>query len=203
MKGASFPGFVAAGFLVAGVLRADPIISFGKNGIGVQTDPPTTIAIALTYSDAPDPIDPTNGKTPLIYLFGGEEFGVPALTAGDILITDPATDQDEDLLRWEQERTASETEWLVVVYSQPGPALADVGLPTAYQTNLVTMPEEIESGGGEEGIGLFNYQPSAGQPGYVEGSDYTYNFTDSVLVPEPGAVPIVGMIWFGLRRKRK
>jgi hypothetical protein len=110
---------------------------------------------------------------------------------GDVLIKDPVTLALSDVLRFSPGK--------IYVYSDNsggGSSLADVGFPSSFFVNNVSIPE------GATGV---SYSPTAGQPGYIN-SDFTptYNFT-SDSAPEPSSVLMFfsGAVGLGLRRFRR
>ena len=107
-------------------------------------------------------------------------LGAPGLTAGDLLLTDPALD---DAIRFNAAGSGGNPNYLssVVFYSSDVgglDSLADtLTPPSAFYSNSVTLPEV---GGG------IQYTPLSGEPGFVPGSTVTYSITSSVAtVPEP------------------
>jgi hypothetical protein len=70
--------------------------------------------------------------------------------------------------------------------------LADVGLPTQFQTNQVTLVEQ-----GTASYNWVDYTPLAGQPGYSPGHPgLTYHIVSDV--PEPSTLILLGMGALGL-----
>ncbi|MGD0745000.1 MAG: hypothetical protein ABSA45_07580 [Verrucomicrobiota bacterium] len=128
--------------------------------------------------------------------------GANQLIVGDVLIYEAANPTVlSDVLRFEDYGVG-----YVYVYSaqDDGPSkLADTGMPTAFQANTVSFIEQFNG----SAYGLFNYTPTANQPGYSSYNDpnattsgYTYSFTsDEVLVPEPGVMTLgllgMGLVW--------
>jgi hypothetical protein len=92
------------------------------------------------------------------------------------------------------------------VYSdspEPGeinPPLADVGIPSIFQGNNLSL---LETGPESGPNGLFGYVPVAGQPGFnlAPPGAATYNFTSDT--PEPASLVLlsVGMAALSLRRR--
>jgi uncharacterized repeat protein (TIGR01451 family) len=103
----------------------------------------------------------------------------PGLVAGDVIITESAGSLS-DVLRFDSTTEGGG----VFIYSDNADGvdapLADVGLPTALNTNSVTVPEV-----GPEGANGITYTPTAGQPGFVSGASgpVTYVFTSDLLAP--------------------
>jgi hypothetical protein len=105
----------------------------------------------------------------------------PGLVAGDLLVNEPVTGGLSDLLRFDPTVNGGG----VFVYSEvdpgdPRPDFADIGFPTAFNTNQLTVLEV-----GPEGNNGIIYQPVAGQPGFVAGASLpvVYHFVSDA--PEP------------------
>ena len=134
-------------------------------------------------------------------------------TPGDLLLTDPVSGAVEDVLRFSTPDHVTGDSNLVF-YSVPDPvnAKADTGLPTAYLSNQVTLPES----GGPGVDGVF-YTPTAGQPGFLTSPAFAVEYvfvSDGSLsrlipgvVPEPGtwAMTLLGLgaLGAGLRSRRR
>jgi hypothetical protein len=121
------------------------------------------------------------------------------LTVGDVLLMDP-TGEISDVIRFNPAQ-------MIFFYSdipalEPNPPPADVGLPTANYTNLVSI-QEI----GLEGNNYADYTPGPGQPGYSPiGVPITYHFVSDGVVPLPPSVILLGSGLLGLvgwRRLKK
>jgi hypothetical protein len=104
----------------------------------------------------------------------------PGLVAGDLLVNEPGNGLS-DLLRFNPTLNGGG----VFVYSDvepgdPKPDLADIGFPTAFNTNQLAVLEV-----GPEGNNGIIYQPVAGQPGFVAGAaaPVVYHFASDA--PEP------------------
>ena len=191
---------IALGFCRRSV-QAQFTINFDENGKGfIQTTAGTQPLQSL--GNIVDPFDPGNGLMPLAYNLAAAIPGVVP-SAGDIDLIEPpaATGVHSDLLRW--------TQGLLLVYSDTAesgetPDLADVGLPTARQMPLLTLPET----GPENGLnGLFGYMPNAGDPGFypVPPGPVTYNFISDRAVPEPATclLLVCGSLGLALIRRRR
>jgi len=126
----------------------------------------------------------------------------PGLVAGDVRIAEPGTGFS-DLIRFNPVVGGGS----LFFYSDTDggvDALADIGLPTLLNTNLVTLPEVSL---GALGFGLI-YQPTAGQPGFVAGASVPvqYTFISDSPVPEPGTLVLVGSglgAFIANRRRRR
>ena len=115
---------------------------------------------------------------------------LPAVTGGDVLINEFGTTTVGDVIRFEM---ISGTPY-AFIYSDDtaGGLAADVGLPSSFQANTVTLTENVH--------GLAVFTPTAGQPGYAAGavSPYrppTYGLT-SAVVPEPAFTYVIGAFLF-------
>jgi hypothetical protein len=87
-----------------------------------------------------------------------DTFNPPGLVTGDLLITfDGGT---EDVIRFS---TPPGTTGGFFYYSVAGKCIADVGLPTAFQTNTLSIPSALS-------CAPTLYTPVAGQPGFVTGA---------------------------------
>jgi len=184
-----------AGFALAVVLAARPSIaqvapftvSFNEKGNGTLTSGGTSTTIT-SAGNGTDPADPNNGLRPLIYNLGASTgLGV---VVGDISLSEIAGGPTSDLIRF----TFQGANEILVVYSDLAetgevPDLADVGIPTFRQTNLVSLTET----GPENGVnGMFGYSPTPNQPGGLPaGNTITYSFTSDV--PEPAAAGLAAL----------
>lgn len=155
---ASVVGLFLMGSLGPACVLADINFTVDENGIGAVQ------GRFLGGQNGADPFDPTNGLTPLNYRVA---LG-PGLVPGDIVLGEgPGSGTISDLIRFTVEDPTT-GEGSLILYSLVEPAgpqdLADVGLPSSRQTNLLTLPETVGPGGQ---IGLFDYTPTPNQPGYV------------------------------------
>jgi hypothetical protein len=125
-------------------------------------------------------VDPISGVTTLAYHIG---FG---LFNGDVRIFELG--QLSDVLRFVDSTlyVFSDLESL-----ESNPPLADVGLPTSFQSNVVNMTEV----GPESGPNGVVYTPSLGQPGYSgeSSSIFSYDFQSDPA----SAVPLPAGVWAG------
>jgi hypothetical protein len=160
-------GLAALCFTFVSSAMGDLVVTIDENGNGTQNG--TAMPGALGT-------DPLNNLTTLIYNLPTSITPVP----GDVLILEP-TGAPSDLLRFVRNQ--------IIVYSDveapEPPFLADVGIPTDRQTNLLSVAEV----GGEGFNGLFPYTPTANQPGFVA-SFSTYTFISDV--PEPSSLLLLG-----------
>lgn len=124
----------------------------------------------------------------------------PGLVGGDVVISEPGG--SSDLIRFAPTVNGGS----LFFYSDldgGADALADIGLPTGRNTNLVTFTEASIPGG----FGLI-YTPTANQPGFVAGAalPVQYIFVSDSTVPEPGTLILVGSAMGALianRRRRQ
>jgi PEP-CTERM motif len=158
---------LALSILFTSSAMAGPVITFDENG---------KVTGATFLGLLPDPL---SGIVTVTYGVAG--------VSGDLLLIEPTGDQS-DLLRF----IGGE----VFVFSdfepgEPNPALADVGLPPTFQTNLLIMTETGLNGNPytEDQNGIV-YTPMAGQPGDM-GNGVTYVFI-SDAIPEPASIVMMG-----------
>jgi hypothetical protein len=123
----------------------------------------------------------------------------PGLVAGDLLVNESVTGLS-DLLRFNPTVNGGG----VFVYSdaEPGerPDLADIGFPTALNTNQFTVLEV-----GPEGNNGIIYQPGPGQPGFVGGASLPVVYHFASDAPEPataGFLLLGGAAMLLIRRSR-
>jgi hypothetical protein len=167
-------------------------ITFNEFGSGLLTN---TAGVSLP---TPSSIraDPGPGGLPAVLFY--DTLNPPGLVGGDVLILEAATGALSDLLRFNPAVLTGG----VFVYSDNldgVDAPADIGLPPAFNTNLVQVVEI-----GPEGNNGITYTPTAGQPGFVAGAagPVTYVF-QSDMVPEPSSLLLLaaGATVLALRRR--
>ncbi len=173
-----------------------PVITIDENGNGDDLGTPLQTYFMASTEPA--------GPATLAYYLGY------SYTPGDLILTDPETGLTSDVLRF----GAGDDYGYLFFYSEIGNGntdLADVGLPTVFQSNTFTLEEQVDEGGYYDGH--LPYRPDLGQPGkdYVGYStNITYNI--AVDVPEPSTITllltllcivILGLGGFKLIRRKK
>jgi hypothetical protein len=146
-------------------------------------------------------LDPfAGGKTTVEYIFNST---ISSVVAGDVKIDEFGGSTVGDLIRFENISDQA----VAFIYSGDvgGGLPADVGLPTSFQTDIVTISENASGFAGP-------YTPTTGQPGFcLTGTGtscaggVTYGLTSSD-VPEPLTLSIFGVGVGGVavfRRRRK
>jgi hypothetical protein len=109
----------------------------------------------------------------------------PGLVGGDLVLLDGGL--MSDLIRFDP--TTNSGSFFFYSDQDGGiDALADIGMPTLLNTNVVSLPE-VSLGVGEFGL---VYTPTAGQPGFVAGSAGPVTYTFLSDVPEPASLILVG-----------
>jgi hypothetical protein len=152
---------------------AGPVIVFDENGNGFIDGVASPGFIST---------DPISGINTLTYNFGG--------VSGDVLVTEPNQPNaaDSDLLRW----IGGALYVFSDVESGEPPGLADVGIPTQLQTNMLMATETGLFGNPyAEGLNGIVYTPLAGQPGDM-GNGVTYIFVSDGSIPEPASMVVLG-----------
>jgi hypothetical protein len=156
------------------------VISADENGNGTLVNPATgTFVLPASMQSDPGP----GGKPSALNY---NLLGPPGFVTGDVLLRD-ISNAISDVIRFSSFGGGS-----FFFYSLLGGVdLADTGLPSAFNTNLVSI---IENEGG-----FTVYTPTAGQPGFVAGAAFpvTYRFSSGPgTVPEGGATLL--MLGLGL-----
>jgi hypothetical protein len=175
-----------------GRARADIIGTVDENGHGSSLVTETGQTATFTGHNGVDPFDLSNGLNPLIYDIGNTTNPPRPLVVGDLLIQETAGSSTlSDLVRFTTDPTTGDN--LLIIYSVAGPGqndLADVGIPSALQTNTLALVETVGADGSR---GIFGYTPTPNQPGYIplpaNFGSVVYNvISDAAAVPEPSSV---------------
>jgi hypothetical protein len=149
--------------------------------------PPQT----LPFSIIPDP-GPGGKSNVLAYNLGN----TPNLVGGDVVLVD-SDGLISDLLRFDPV-TAGGTLFFYSAQDAGIDAIADIGLPTGRNTNVISLLEEPVLGGG---FGA-HYTPNFLQgPGYGGGADTYYFLSDPIGIPEPASLFLLltgGAVLLGL-----
>jgi hypothetical protein len=194
--------FVAAAAMLLTLLsrssNAQITVNFDETGVATWQQPGSVPIPIQSLGNIVDPFDPNSGIKPLAYNLVAVTGAAPI--DGDILLSEPVPPGGgpSDLLRFYH--------GLLMVYSDKDPndippSLADVGIPTSFQT---TNGLNLLENGPEAGPnGLFGYTPSGGQPGMFS-APVTYNFTsDPASTPEPGALALIPFAAMAMFRRRR
>ena len=175
------------------------LITVDENGHGSLVNP-STGTFNLPGVLAPDP-----GPGGLASALSYNLLGPPSLVVGDVLLMEPGGGGlISELIRFNPDHGGT-----LVFYSDNldgVDSLADTGFPSSLYTNLLTISEV-----GPEGSNGALYTPTAGQPGFVSGSNFPVQYriiSDAAAVPEPGTLLTGGIAialgagYTWLRRRR-
>jgi PEP-CTERM motif len=189
--------------LVAGNVSAQMNVKIDEYGVGTLNGAP------LPFSIAPDPLSGTLNLSTLMY-----QLPFP-VRDGDVFLMEvgPAPQAPSDLVRFENNSAGG----VIYFYSDPYDA-SDIGNPLADNAfgvppaNTAGLPIVFLTEAGVEGSNGVVYTPNPSaipaDPGSFQGALVTYTIlSDSVPVPEPTTLALLGMSTLGLLscawRKRK
>jgi PEP-CTERM motif-containing protein len=149
--------------------------------------PSNCASVALASDPGP------GGRTTVEFTFNST---IPSVVAGDVKVTEFGSATVGDVIRFENINNVA----VAFIYSNDVGLPADVGLPSAFQTNTLTIAENSAGFAGP-------FTPTSGQPGFCGtcGTAPTYALT-SLDVPEPGTLLLLGSGLFAanvVRRWRK
>jgi hypothetical protein len=189
--GATLAGAMAAAALASGAQATTyfPLVTADENGHGRVDLCGGGCPAPMPSAMAADP-GPGGAASALTYNL----LSPPSLETGDVLIY--RNGQLDDVIRFEGAGASAS----LVFYSAPsGGALADVGFPSSFYANSVSLNEVH---------GKVFYNPSAREPGYITPlTNYPFNVAYSIAsVPEPGAwaMMLIGLAGLGaLARGRR
>jgi hypothetical protein len=203
------PICLAATVLLSATLNALALVTItvDENGHGDWNGAPLFPAGGLANDTGP------GGKpNALTYYLGNAvpPFGqtIGNLVPGDLFIFESPGGPLSDLIRFRTGNPAFFTPASLVFYSDNSDgldSLADIGFPTAFNSNTASLVEP----GVEGGFQMIHYVPSPNQPGYVDdpaspGHSYVaYNFISDV--PEPTTSALIAtflLLSIGAKRRR-
>jgi hypothetical protein len=178
----------------------NPLITVDENGNGTLLFPGGS-PIPTHGVLAPDP-GPGGLAAALTYNL----LGPPALVAGDVFLLEGTA--VSEVIRFNPAGTGNPGYPASLLFYSVNddvdhpPNIADTGLPTAFYTNQVVLPEVIIPGG--EGGAI--YTPNDSQPGFVPGFSVTYRLISDT--PEPNTIVVatvagvLGLVVYAARRRR-
>jgi hypothetical protein len=173
-------GLFLAASAPAVVINPTALVRVDEDGHGLfETTFPSRISL-LTYSMTSDP--GPGGKSSVLAYSLNLPDSTP-LIGGDVVIRESG-DFNSDLVRFDPSNGGTLFFYSDIDGNPAVDALADVGLPTGRNTNLVTIDEIALSANGINGA---FYVPLPDQPGYFpHGGSLSYIII-SDTVPEPGS----------------
>jgi PEP-CTERM motif-containing protein len=136
--------------------------------------PANCASVALASDPGP------GGRTTVEFTFNST---IPSVVAGDVKVTEFGSSTVGDVIRFENISSVA----VAFIYSNDIGLPADVGLPSAFQTNTLTIAENSAGLAGP-------FTPTSGQPGFCGTSCATaptYGLI-SLDIPEPGTLLLLG-----------
>ena len=176
--------------------KADPIDPIFNETV-TNNCPSNCISVGLAT-------DPMSGIKTVEYTFYNSSnvtaghSAIPTVVAGDVLIKDFGTSTIGDVIRFENISGSG----VAFIFSNDIGLPADVGLPSPFQSDTITISENSSDFAGP----VF---PTTGQPGECTscGSGNVGYALQSASIPEPGTVSLMGsaclMLLWGLGRRTK